>query len=78
MKRMDVCHVQKGITVRSSLKEETLQMITDYRVRRGPIAPRVQHHAQSHVQRDTIAQRLHSMKSSHAMQEIIVLKVAQI
>ena len=78
MKRTDVYHVQKGITVRSSPKEETLQMITDYRVRRGPIVPRVQHHDQSHVQLDTIAQRLHSLKSSHAIQEIIVLKVAQI
>ena len=78
MKRTDVYHVQKGITVRSSPQEVTLQMTMDYRVRRGPTVLRVQHHDQSHVQLDIIAQRLHSMKSSHAMQEIIVLKVAQI
>ena len=78
MKRTDVCHAQRAITVRSSPKEETLQMITGYRVHREPIVPKVQHHDQSHVQLDIIAQRLHSMKSSHVMQEIIVLKVAQI
>ena len=77
MKPMDVCRVQKDITVRSSPKEGTCQMITDYRVRQGPIVPRDRHHGQSHVQPDFIVQRLHSMKSSHAMQEITVLKEVQ-
>ena len=73
-----VCHVQKVITVRSSPKEGTSQMIMDYRVRRGPIVPRVQHRDRSHVQRDIIVQRLHTMKSIHVTQGIIVLKVVQI
>ena len=78
MKPMAVCHVQKGTTVQNSPKEGTCQMTTDYRVRQGPIVPRDRLQDRNHVQLDSIVQRLHFTKSSHAMQEITVLKAVQI
>ena len=78
MRRTGACRVQKVIIVPNNLNEVTFQMIMVYRVRQGPIVPRVRRPDRNPVQLDSIVPRRHTMSHTHAMQVTTVLKVVQI